>query len=105
LASVLAFYRGSMETYEESAEFTTSQWLVGGVGLGFAYWSDREQWRGRDCIVVADARDGDLLDRLRPHFTSVELADEPRLGELGRKRYQIAICRAFEPTHELLASR
>lgn len=104
LASVMAFYRGPMESRQESVEFTTSQWLAGGVGLGFEYWHDASAWRGRDCIFVADARDADLLDRLGPLFQSVELIDEPRLKQMGRKQYQIAIGRRWLGDGEVVAT-
>lgn len=97
LASVLAFYRGPMEFDYEPSDFTTSQWLVGAEGLGFAYWSKMDEWRGMDCIVVADARETDLLDRLRPCFASTDKVDDPRLAQLGRKKYQIVVCRTYRP--------
>jgi dolichol-phosphate mannosyltransferase len=105
LASVLAFYRGPMETHAESADLTNSQWLVEGPGLGYRYWSEPSDWLGYDCIVVADARYTDLLDKLRPVFGSVEFVQDERLGQLGRKRYQIAICRGYQPAAVATATR
>ena len=97
LASVLAFYRGPMEFEYEPANYTTSQWIVGAPGLGYAYWARLEGWHGMDCVIVADARETDLLDRLRPFFASVDRVDDPRLAQLGRKKYQVVLCRSYRP--------
>ncbi len=105
LASVLAFYRGPMETHAESAQLTNSQWLVEGPGLGYRYWSEPSDWLGYDCVVVADARNTDLHAKLDHVFGSVEIVQDERLSNLGKKRYQIAICRGYTPTASVLARR
>src|SRR5690606_29376113 len=105
LASVLAFYRGPMETHAESAEFTNSQWLVEGPGLGYRYWSEPSDWLGYDCVVVADARNTDLHAQLDHVFGSVEIVQDERLSKLGKKRYQIAICRGYTPAASIIARR
>jgi dolichol-phosphate mannosyltransferase len=105
LASVLAFYRGPMETFDDAAEHTSSQWLVDGPGLGYAFWSEPEDWIGYDCIVVADERAGDIVGRLRPVFGAVELVSDDRLSRLGRRHYQIAICRGYLPRDRAVAVR
>lgn len=87
LASVLAFYRTPLENHVRASQFTTSQWIVSGPGLGFAYWTERTNWIGRDCIVVDD--DGDI-EKFAPYFETFEVLDDPRLT--GTK-YRIAIGR------------
>lgn len=93
LASVLAFYRKAIEEDADPADFTTSQWILHGNGLGYFYWSLPKAWQGRDGIYVVDGQDDDLLAQTSGHFASVELADDPRLKELSGGRYRIALCR------------
>jgi dolichol-phosphate mannosyltransferase len=95
LAAVLAFYRQSAGGGRSAAENTTSRSVFGGRPSGFQYWADPQQWAGRDCIWVVE-REGagdDIRAETRWMFESVEVVDDPRLRELGRGRYRIAVCR------------
>jgi len=87
LASVLAFYRTPSEHSVRASDFTTSQWIAQGAGLGFPYWAKEELWNQSDCVVIDDAND---LQKFARHFKQFELADEVRFG---KTRYQIAIGR------------
>jgi len=87
LASVLAFYRTPFEHSVRASDFTTSQWIAQGAGLGFPYWAKEELWNQSDCVVIDDAND---LQKFARHFKQFELADEVRFG---KTRYQIAIGR------------
>jgi len=97
LASVLAFYRRPIEHDVDTSEYTTSQWIFGGSGLGFPYWTQRERWTGNDCIYVIDDGDDKSFSEIKPLFASVESVQDPRLDQLGRKKgqYRIAICKAL----------
>lgn len=98
LASVLAFYRRPIEHDVDASDYTTSRWIFGGKGLGFPYWTEREHWRGRDCIYVVDDANDDILDETKTLFDSVEIVHDPRLDRLGVKgEYRIAICRGLRP--------
>lgn len=90
LASVLAFYRRPMERDVNTAHYTTSQWVFDGNGLGYPYWHEFDNWRGRDVIYVDDD-DEDILARLGPHFKEVKLVSDARLLSLGRRSYRLAI--------------
>jgi len=94
LASVLAFYRTHLEYDHNSADHTTSQWILNKSGLGYPYWMDRNQWRGKDCLFVDD--NPGTLKKTQDHFKSVQMATDPRLLALGNRTYQIAICRYLE---------
>lgn len=94
LASVLAFYRKPIEHDVDATDYTTSQWILGEKGLGYAYWSRREDWAGFDCIYVTESSD-DFLGTLQEHFASVKLVEDVRLARLGRKGYQVSVCRGF----------
>lgn len=106
LSSVLAFYRKPIEHDVNATDYTTSQWILGGEGLGYEYWSQRNDWAGFDCIYVTDDKDIDVLTQLqlREHFASVELVEDARMLNLGRKRYSLAICRGFR-TERTMTSR
>jgi hypothetical protein len=97
LASVLAFYRRPIEHDFDSAEFTTSRWLLSGEGLAYPYWLEREAWSGRDCLYVVDSEDRDILAETRPLFDSVELVDDPRLQAISNGKYRLALCRGLLP--------
>jgi hypothetical protein len=90
MASVLAFYRRPYEPDIDTADYTTSHWVLSGTGLSYRFWGDRDRWRGADCIIVDD-RDNDILAETRPLFQSVERVDDPRLSHLGPKHYRITI--------------
>jgi dolichol-phosphate mannosyltransferase len=102
LASILAFYRLPIEAAGNTAQFTTSQWIIGGEGLGFRYWMDRGTWEGADCIYVGDSSADDLQRHLSNAFDSVELVDDPRLKVLGKRGYVMAICHGLRPLPSLL---
>ena len=87
LASVLAFYRTPLERDVRASDFTTSQWLIGGRGLGYPYWANHQLWASRDCIVVDD---NDDIGKYAPRFKEFVLADEVHLG---RTTYRIGIGR------------
>jgi hypothetical protein len=91
LASVLAFYRTPIEAGFDPSRYTTSQWLVSGEGLGFEYWVDPQSLRGIDCIYVAIGSADDVVERLGYCFDSIELIHDPRLKQLSRRGYGIAI--------------
>ncbi len=95
LASVLAFYRTPLETKVDAARFTTSQWIVGGEGLGFEYWVPPQRWLGSDCIYIATESADDLPKRLGYCFDSIEIVRDARLEKLGRRGYGLAICRGL----------
>lgn len=96
LASVLAFYRMAIEDGANSDQFTTSQWVVGGEGLGFRYWVDPMKWKGADCIFVSIESADDLPKRLGYAFESIQIIDDPRLTKLNRRGYGMAICRGLK---------
>jgi dolichol-phosphate mannosyltransferase len=87
LAGELAFYRAPLERNVRVCDFTSSQWILGGEGLGYAYWTKREEWIGRDCIVVNDQAD---IGRFAPRFEKFEFVDE---CHLPGKTYYIGIGR------------
>jgi dolichol-phosphate mannosyltransferase len=82
LASVLAFYRTPLESNARASDFTTSQLILGGEGLGYPakssyfYWVKEDQWIGCDCIVVDDQND---IVRFAPRFKKFEVVDELHL--------------------------
>ncbi len=95
LASLLAFYRTPIEHDAEAADYTTSQWILGGNGLAYPYWIRREDWYGRDCLYIENDADDDILAETAGMFDSVELVDDVRLRALGRGKYRIAVCRGL----------
>jgi dolichol-phosphate mannosyltransferase len=84
LASVLAFYRTPVENYVEASQFTTSQWILGGRGVGYEFWSDRNDWIGANCLYITD--DTHMLADLSRWFDRVEPVDDPRLNN-GKAHY------------------
>jgi dolichol-phosphate mannosyltransferase len=98
LASVVAFYRSPMERDVPASDYTTSEWILRGHGLGFEYWIDPAAWIGKDCIFV-EATDGpadtaDLERRLKRRFASVEVIGNGGIAT-GGDRHAIAVCRGF----------
>jgi dolichol-phosphate mannosyltransferase len=89
LASVLAFYRTQLEQDVRTSNFTTSQWILGGRGLGYAYWANKDQWIGHDCVVVAEGND---VEKYASQFREFQLVDEFRLNH---RTYQIGIGRGL----------
>ncbi|HVP73452.1 MAG TPA: hypothetical protein VMS30_06910, partial [Phycisphaerales bacterium] len=89
LASILAFYRVSIED-QPTAPFTSNQWFVGDTGLGYAYWQNRDDWLGKTCLYLDD--DGNVARDVRGRFDSFEVIEDPKLDALG---YQLAICRGY----------
>jgi dolichol-phosphate mannosyltransferase len=87
LASELAFYRTPFEHSVRASDFTTSQWIAHGAGLGFPYWANEKLWNQSDCVVIDDTND---LQKFAPHFKQFEVADEV---QYGKSHYQIAIGR------------
>jgi len=87
LASVLAFYRTPLEHDVRASDFTTSQWIIKGRGLGYPYWAKRQLWTTNDCVIVNDAND---IERCAPYFKEFILVDQ---FHLGRATYRIAIGR------------
>jgi dolichol-phosphate mannosyltransferase len=96
LASELAFYRAQLEKPVLSSANTTSQWFIDDTeGLGYSYWLNRQDWKGRDCIYVTD-RD-DIKSVVIPRFRHVQLVDDPVLHTLpGGVVYRLAICEGFK---------
>lgn len=90
LASILAFYRTPIDPGEQASRYTTSQWVLRGQGLGFAFWSDRRDWIGRDCLFITDDDDEDIEAVIGPWFERVEIVHDPRLNN-GKQHY-LAIC-------------
>lgn len=91
LASVLAFYRSPLETRVRAADFTTSQWyLGGGSGLGYPYWADSRDWTGADIIYVDDDKD---ISEIEKRFEQVRVVYDS--GSKYAKRYRVAICRGL----------
>jgi hypothetical protein len=89
LASILAFYRTPLERDVRASDFTTSQWITGGDGIGYPYWAKPELWAGSDCVVVDDKKD---IMEFAPHFKDFVLVEQIRLG---RTTYRIAIGRGL----------
>jgi dolichol-phosphate mannosyltransferase len=85
LASVLAFYRTPLEDKMRASDSTTSQWIFGGEGLGFPYWTTADQWIGSDCIIV-DEDEG--IGLLASRFRTFEAASKI---QLNGKTYYIAV--------------
>jgi dolichol-phosphate mannosyltransferase len=85
LASVLAFYRTPLLDGMRASDFTTSQWIIGGDGLGFRYWTTADQWIGRDCIIV-DEDEG--IESLASRFKTFDAASEI---QLNGKTYYVAV--------------
>jgi dolichol-phosphate mannosyltransferase len=88
LASVLAFYRLPMERDAKSTHNTTSQWLLGGEGLGYRYWLDRSQWIGRDCVYVTMSKNA--VAEVSPYFRRVEAL--PPVQQPSGKPCYIVFC-------------
>lgn len=84
LASELAFYRTPLEHASRASDFTTSQWILGGEGLGYPYWA--KPWKQSPIIVVADDNN---IGSFAPHFRQFTVVRELKLA--GKKKYQIAV--------------
>jgi hypothetical protein len=68
-----------------ASDSTTSQWIFGGDGLGFPYWTTEDQWLGRDCIIVdEDEGIGSLATRFKTF-------DATSVIQLNGKTYYIAV--------------
>lgn len=93
LASLLAFYRLPLEPdsngVDDAISHTTSQWVVGGEGLGYRYWSDRAKWIGCDAIYITDNHSKEV----ESWFRSVRWIEDPRLN-FGCG-YRVAICQGL----------
>jgi hypothetical protein len=79
IASVLAFYRTPMEGDVRASNFTTSGWILGSDGLGYPYWTTKDQWIGGDCIVVDD--DQNDIKEFASRFNTYEAAGELTLNQ------------------------
>lgn len=86
LASILAFYRTPLEERVRASDFTTSQWIMDGVGLGYPYWSPNDRWENLPCIVVDDNKD---IEKFADRFERFDIV--AKLHPIGRKTYHIAI--------------
>jgi dolichol-phosphate mannosyltransferase len=89
LASELAFYRTPLERKIRASDFTTSQWIVHGSGLGYPYWAEEKRWTNSDCVIVDDNNE---IDKFASRFEHFEIKDEI---SYGRSRYRIAIGRGW----------
>jgi dolichol-phosphate mannosyltransferase len=89
VASVLAFYCTPLEHRVRASDFITSQWIVGGRGLGYPYWADPDKWRDSDCIIVDR---GHNIERFAPCFQQFTVVVK-ELRLVCRDNYQIAIGR------------
>ena len=90
LASVLAFYRTPLEEDVPAARFTSSRWLLGGSGLGFAYWLRPEDWLGKPMVCVGHG--AGLAGQIKGRFDRAEIIDDSRLRSLG---YEAARCYGY----------
>ena len=91
LASALAFYRTvSSSDVPRPSQTTTSQWVLGGEGLGFAYWIHPREVAGANCVLVVEARDK-TFDHAKKVFVSFEPIDDPRLSALPKPGYQLGV--------------
>lgn len=88
LASVLAFYRTTLENDVRSSDFTTSQWVAGGNGLGYPYWV--KPWDKSACIIVDDDND---IDQFAPLFQHFKIVKQVRFT--GKRKFQIAIAQGW----------
>jgi dolichol-phosphate mannosyltransferase len=88
LASVLAFYRTPLEKKVRASDFTTSQWLTGGVGLGYPYWSPEDHWQNLPCVVVDD---NNGIEKFAARFERFDIVAD--FQPIGKKAYHIAIGR------------
>jgi dolichol-phosphate mannosyltransferase len=102
LPSIVAFYRkrlahGDAAAATEAVESTTSEWIVGGRRLGYAYWADPQPWAGRDCIYVFENNKKDRLGEVRDRFDSVQMVEEIDIGRghKSKRKYGIAICKGL----------
>jgi dolichol-phosphate mannosyltransferase len=92
LASELAFYSPAAADGDRACASTTSQWLMNGEdGIGYRYWLRRDDWIGRDCIVVGESRF--LRHVTEPWFESVEVRELPRIHL--SKPMALAVCRGL----------
>lgn len=71
LASLVAFYRNRCRPDEVASRTTVNQVALGDTALGYAYWTDRSAWHGRDCLFVDTA--ADPRPRLDGWFDSVTI--------------------------------
>ncbi len=89
MASVLAFYRMPLVSKVRASDFTTSGWILGGEGLGFPYWTEKDKWIGCDCIIVDDSND---LKQFASRFKKFEMAEDVHLNG---KTYYVGIGRGL----------
>ncbi len=99
LAALLAFYRTPLEHSGNSANFTTSQWAIGGDGLGFEYWARSKDWLGLPGVVVAPLNHP--LDATHC-FTRTQTVDDPRLAAIG---FQVVLCYDYKGPRSLAKAR
>jgi len=99
LASVLAFYRTPLESDSRASDYTSSEWMISGEGLGYEYWMSRKDWVGRTCVVVYD----DPLARPdRRGFPSLKLINVRSIS-FGHRQYSAAIC--IDPLRDLASTQ
>lgn len=93
LASVLAFYRTPLETKVPASQFTTSQWIIEGSGLGYEYWLNPQDFQGADLLYLTDSPTSAEISRISPRFSSIETIHDPRLSQFPSLR--LLLCRNF----------
>jgi len=93
LASVLGFYRTPLSVRVRATDCTTSQWPLGGGGLGYACWSTLAQWIGRDVVLVVDSVHPETSAKTKGCFDSLEPVEDPRLAALSTGQIRILIGR------------
>jgi dolichol-phosphate mannosyltransferase len=86
LASVLAFYRTPLEGTVRASDYTTSQWLVGGIGLGFPYWAPASRWHESPMIVVGETNHLAKFAEKFQHFQLASVLNAP-----GNRAYGIGV--------------
>jgi hypothetical protein len=91
LPSLLAFYRAPLEEKIRASDQTTSQWILEGPGLGFPYWTDRDQWLKQNYIMHMG--DEQSLETLTNYFAHIEVLNEPRLQAFPK--YRVALCEGW----------
>lgn len=97
LASVLGFYRTPLSVRVRATDYTTSQWPLGGEGLGYAHWSTLAQWIGRDVVLVVDSAHADIFLETKGRLDSLQMIEDPRLAALSRGRIRMAVGRNLRP--------
>jgi len=98
LASVVAFYGEPSSVPGRASADVTSQWPLGGTGLAYAFWSQKADYIGRDCLYVDELAEdprlsAERIETLKRFFLSVEMIGHPMLTEL--KTYRVALCRYY----------